>query len=142
MIATADYVRNLAYDRNEIQRRTGQTVVDRGDSGYLGKLTVGYPRVRDPGDWQAFIAYRKLESDAVPDAFTDSDFGLGGTNNKGYIVGLSYGLARNTSLSLKYLSAKSLAPYNPDPLNFLGNPVRQSGNYAVDVLQLDLSARF
>jgi hypothetical protein len=94
--------------------------------GYLGKLTVGIPSITRRGEWQVFGAYKYVQRDAVLDAFTDSDFRLGGTDAKGYILGGSYGIDRNTWLSLKWLSA--------DPID--GPP------YSVDSLQLDLNARF
>jgi Putative porin len=70
--------------------------------------------------------YKYLESDAVIDAFTDPDFGLGGTNLKGYIPGGSLGLADNVWATVRWMSANNIG----------GAP------YAVDVIQLDLNARF
>src|SRR5262245_33527405 len=55
-----------------------------GRNAYTGKVTVGSPTQRNQLDWNVSGAYRYLESDSVVDAFTDSDFGLGGTNLKGY----------------------------------------------------------
>ena len=46
--------------------------------------------------------------DAVVDAFNDPDFYLGGTNYKGYTVGLRYGLGINT-----WLRARRLFALNP-----------------------------
>ena len=60
------------------------------------------------------------------DAFTDSDFHLGGTNAKGYTLHGSIGLGRNTSLQLRWLSATEVS----------GPPL------AVDVIHVDLSAKF
>ena len=60
------------------------------------------------------------------DAFADSDFGLGGTNLKGYFVGGNVGLGDNVWATLRWMSANGIA----------GVP------YAVDVLQVDLNARF
>ncbi|MBO7942033.1 putative porin, partial [Streptomyces sp. S9] len=77
-------------------------------------------------DWNASIGFKRLESDAVPVAFTDSDFHLGGTNARGFIVGGSLGLARNTWLGLRWLSANEVT----------GQP------YSVDVVQLDLNTQF
>jgi hypothetical protein len=77
-------------------------------------------------DWNAFVGYKWLESDAVIDAFTDSDFGLGGTNLKGYFVGGSLALGPNVWLSARWMSANQVA----------GAP------YAVDIVQVDLNARF
>ncbi len=120
-----DYVKNIGFDANEIEQRSGLTVVDRS-TGYLGKLSVGMPDMKGRGDWQVSAAYKYLEGDAVLDAYTDSDFHLGGTNAKGWIMGGQYGLERNTWLSLKWLSADEID----------GPPL------AIDVLQLDLNTRF
>jgi hypothetical protein len=97
-----------------------------GDMGWLARLTVGNPQILHRWDWSVNVGYKYLESDAVIDAFTDPDFGLGGTNLKGYIIGGSLGLADNVWATLRWMSANNVA----------GAP------YAVDVIQLDLNARF
>jgi hypothetical protein len=126
IIVTGDYVKNLAFDRTEIRRLTGSNEVNPGDTGFQAKVAVGAPSVQNRGDWQAYIAYKRIEIDAVLDAFTDSDFRLGGTNAKGYVLGGSYGLQKNTWLSLKWLSADEIE-----------TPV-----FGADVLQLDLNMKF
>jgi len=132
VVLTADYVKNTAFDRSEIQRRTGLNLIDGKDYGYLYKLVVGMPKLEKRNDWQASFAYRYLGSDATLDAFTDSDFGLGGTNLKGYVLGLSYGLDPNASLNLRWLSAQSIDSFSLVP----------SQRYAVDVIQADVNVRF
>jgi hypothetical protein len=97
-----------------------------GANGFQARLTVGHPQINELWDWNVFGAYKYLESDAVLDAFTDSDFHLGGTNAKGYIVGGNLGIAHNVYVTGKWLSASQIS----------GDP------YAVDVVQLDLNARF
>lgn len=92
----------------------------------MGRLTVGYPKLSALWDWNVYVGYKYLESDAVMDAFTDPDFGLGGTNLKGYIVGGRVGLGSNVWASVKYMSANSIA----------GSP------FAVDVVQVDLTGKF
>jgi hypothetical protein len=67
-----------------------------------------------------------LQGDAVVDAFTDSDFHLGGTNAKGYMLSAAYGLGRNVWLRARWLSAREV---DGPPLD-------------IDVLQLDLQAGF
>ena len=57
------------------------------DSGYHLKLAFGSPEVREEGQWQVATSYRHVGSDAVLDAFTDGDLGLGGTNLKGFTMG-------------------------------------------------------
>lgn len=129
---TGDFVKNLGYDANEIAARTGLPLssLQAKTKGYLLRAQVGMPAVAQPGDWQAFVTYKLVERDAVLDAFTDSDFRLGGTDAKGFILGGSYGIDKNTWLTLRWFSAQSAS----------GLPVTLP--YSVDTLQLDLNARF
>ena len=57
------------------------------------------------GDWNVALTYRWLGSDAVLDAYTNSDFGLGGTNNKGYILGGSYAFDKNSWVSVRWMAS-------------------------------------
>lgn len=124
---TVDYVENIGYDREAIRIRTGGLVdQDARTRGYQARLSLGAREMRNWGDWQVFGAYKYLQRDAVVDAFTDSDFALGGTDVKGYIVGGLVGLAKNTWVRGRWLSS-----------NAIDGPPR-----AVDVLQIDLNARF
>ena len=125
VIGSFDWARNVGYDRGDILARTGQDIEAEID-GYQAKLTVGYPKVNEFRKWQAFVGYRYLERDAVLDAFTDSDFHLGGTNAKGFFVGGSYGLYKNTWLSARWMSSDEIS----------GLPL------SIDVFQLDLNAKF
>lgn len=125
VVLTADYVKNLAFDSAAILARAPVSG-PYGDKGRLFKLAVGMPVVKTRGDWQAIASYRYLGSDAVLDAYTDADFHLGGTNTKGWTLGGSYGIAKDAWVSLRYLSADEIS----------GPPL------AIDVLQLDLNARF
>lgn len=132
---SAEVVRNEAYDREEIARRTGGLYLD--DARVFGvgaRLTLGAQEVRERDQWQVTLAYRWLGSDAVPDAFVDSDIGLGGTNVRGVAVGVNYGLARDTTLGLRWVSGRTIS----------SPTVRQgSGDrFGVDSLQVDLNARF
>ncbi|MHB1216271.1 MAG: putative porin [Thiobacillus sp.] len=126
VILTGDMVKNMGYDNAEVQSRMGAGYQAR-TLGWNAKLTVGIPKVDKKGDWQAFLGYRNLQRDATLDAFTDSDFNLGGTNNKGFYLGGLYGVDRNSWLGVKWLSADTL----DGPLSF-----------GVDVLQADFNAKF
>jgi hypothetical protein len=132
VVLTADYVKNTAFDRAEIQRRTGVNLTDGKDYGYLYKIAVGMPKLEKRHDWQASFAYRYLGSDATVDAFTDSDFGLGGTNLKGYQLGLNYGVDQNAWLSLRWMSAESIESFSLNP----------DHRFGVDLLQADVNVRF
>lgn len=137
-ILSADYVKNIGYDANEIRDRLqgqamrvdGTLFVDdpanEQTEGYMVKLTVGWPSTLVRRNWQAFLGYKYLERDAVLDAFTDSDFHLGGTNAKGWMLGGAYGLTDNTYLQARYMSADEVS----------GPPL------GIDVFQLDLNAKF
>lgn len=132
MLLEADVVKNTRYNATRV-RSLGpvnnlgdQGVFDGGDMGYYLNFTVGQPKPVQPGDWNVSVGYKYLESDAVPDGFTDSDFHLGGTNARGLIVGGNYALARNTWVGLRWLSANEIS----------GAP------FAVDLLQLDLGTEF
>jgi hypothetical protein len=121
----ADYVRNLGFDEDEVAARTGFVVAGRTE-GYQLEVALGHPRVDRLHAWRAGIRYRYLQRDAVLDAFTDSDFHLGGTDAQGYQLRADYGLGKNVFVSMRYLSANEID----------GPPL------GIDVLQLDLNAIF
>jgi hypothetical protein len=121
----ANYVRNVGYDEDAVAQRTGFAIPARVN-GYQFELAYGHPRVDTAGAWRASLRYRYLERDAVLDAFTDSDFHLGGTDAQGYQLRGDYGLARNVHLTLRYLSANEID----------GPPL------GIDVFMLDLNAGF
>jgi hypothetical protein len=125
VIVSGEYVKNVGWTTSDVLARTGQSVVAR-TAGYEAGVAVGYPRVSALGQWRAGVSYRSLQRDAVLDAFTDSDFHLGGTDVRGYIVSLDVGLARAAYARLRYLSANEID----------GPPLR------IDVAQLDLVGQF
>jgi len=131
---TADALTNLAFNRQALSNRSGVTLTDGKDSGYLAKIALGHHAVKRKGDWNASLAYRYLGSDATLDAFTNSDFGLGGTNNQGFIVGGNYAIFDNTVLSARWMSSNQIDSYAPG----LNPPTKLS----VDTLQFDLAVRF
>jgi hypothetical protein len=130
----ADYVRNIGFDRAEIRARTGLDLAPEV-TGYQARLTVGRDAIRALHDWQVFVGYRYVERDATLDAFTDSDFYLGGTNTRGYFLGGFYGLDRNAYLRVRYLSGNEITPLR-DPLTSVAYPL------AIDVFQADVNVRF
>ncbi len=130
VIFKGDVVKNLGYDRDEVARRTGGTTYLYSNAertlGWMFEMVAGWPQVAKFRDWQVSASYRYLQRDAVLDAFTDSDFHLGGTDAKGWVIGGKYGLARNTWLQLRYLSSDAID----------GPPL------GIDTLQVDLNAKF
>lgn len=122
---TGDYVQNLGFNYGDVKKRYGATALDE-TIGYQLGLTVGRSDVKEFGDWKAHLIYKYLEADAVLDAFTDSDFHLGGTNAKGWILGGDYGLSKNVWVGARWLTANEI-----------------SGEaFGIDVIQLNLNARF
>ncbi|PIQ83025.1 MAG: hypothetical protein COV76_00320 [Candidatus Omnitrophica bacterium CG11_big_fil_rev_8_21_14_0_20_64_10] len=78
------------------------------DGAYQFGVSVG--KVKKFGDWEASYAYKRLESDAVFGAVTDSDFGGGGTGHKGHKFGAKLGLAKNWYAQVTYFRVEDLEP--------------------------------
>jgi hypothetical protein len=131
VLFTADYAKNLAYNRQKILQQFTNGIVNYTDSrertsAYQARIDVGRPKVTRFSDWNLNLAYRYVERDAVLDAFTDSMFHQGGTNAKGWVLGVQYGLAKNTWLDLRWFSADAI----------------DGPKYSVDMLNLDMNTRF
>ena len=151
-----EYVKNLAFDQADIESKavnnrgavpvaptttTTTTAADGttttttptpvgayegGDTAWGVTLQLGKTAFEERGDWNLIFGYRYIESDAVIDAFTDSDFGNGGTNIKGYIVGGNVALSKRTRVGVKWMGATQIA----------GPPLK------ADVFLLDINAKF
>lgn len=145
VVIDGEYVNNTAFNRDRInalmlESPNGGTLANNnaptpdgsrgpfngGNQGWMTRVTVGHKQVKTLWDWNVHVGYKYLESDAMIDAFVDSDFGLGGTNLKGYFIGGNLGLADNVWATLRYMSANNIA----------------GGPYSVDVVQFDLNAKF
>lgn len=136
VILSLDYVKNIGYDKRAVARRVGLDI-DEKTTGYQARVAVGWPTITKARDWQLSFTYRYLERDAVLAAFTDSDFHLGGTDAQGYVLRFDYGLADNTWLTLRWLSANEIdGDSYPETLG------AGTGKLGVDTLQLDLNAKF
>ncbi|MDF8334380.1 putative porin [Novosphingobium cyanobacteriorum] len=106
--------------------KTNPTSFVGGNTAWMANAGLGYDRVDKRGSWRVWAEYRYVQSDALLDAFTDSDFHLGGTNAKGYVLGGEYGVRDGLSIGARWLSSNEI-----------------SGEaFAIDVLQVDLQARF
>ncbi|MDD4889950.1 MAG: putative porin [Phycisphaerae bacterium] len=151
---TGHYARNLGFNRNDVLARgfnprsglsqivnnnescavalvsdvcpPGQSIFKSGNTAWLVRATFGTPAIDKRGDWQITGSYRRLEPDALLDAFTDQDFHLGGTNAKGWTIGGTYGLMRNTSFGVRWLSAQEIS----------------GPQFRVDVMQADFNVKF
>lgn len=134
---SGEYVKNLAFDRNGIDRiavnnrgssgRNGN--IGRfagGDTAWIAGVKVGHPALDKSLNWQVGMNYRHVESDAVVDGFTDSDFGLGGTNLKGYSIFGAVALSPRMILGIRWMSATEIA----------GPPLR------TDIIQFEIGGKF
>jgi hypothetical protein len=94
----ADYVLNTDADAN--------------DSGYLFGARFG--EAKHKGSWDAALFYERLEADATVGLLTDSDFGNGGTDAKGFSFQSNYALQDNWYFTLTYfLNQIDIASQDP-----------------------------
>lgn len=126
VVFLGDYVRNLGFNLADVIQRTGNPDQTKETQGYQLGISVGHPAIEEFGQWKAYFNYKHVEADAVVDAFTDSDFHLGGTNAKGWILGTDFALWKNSWLTLRWLTAREIS----------GPPL------GIDVLQVDFNAKF
>jgi hypothetical protein len=127
LVATIDAVRNFGFRTAAVDATPGNSSVAARTKGYQAEVAFGYPTVGAAGAWRATVGYRYVQSDAVIDAYTDSDFHyFGGTNAQGYYLVGEYGVANNVWLRLRYLSA-----------NEIDGPI-----FGVDTVQFDMNTRF
>lgn len=139
ILVSGEYANNTAFSASDFQSRATDAAyagVNPGGSneGYQLKLAVGATEVVLPDQWQIQAMYRRIGSDALLDAFTDSDLGLGGTNLRGYSLGATYGIYRNTNVSMRYMAAENI--------DSTLNSNFPDANYKANSLQVDLNVRF
>ncbi len=128
-----EWVKNLAFHRDAMGRTAINNLGPRGvgdfvggDTGWQVDLRVGSAALAKRGDWNVFLSYRRAESDAVIDGFVDSDFGNGGTNLQGPILGGSLALSSRVWLVVRWLSATNVA----------------GPTYKNDILHIDFNGKF
>lgn len=99
---------------------------DEFDTGWVAGLAVGNAKVKN--GWELSYAYQDLEADAVLALLTDSDFGGGGTDNKGSVIRGIYGLSDKTNVAATYF------------INTVDENVGDKADY--NRLQLDLNFKY
>lgn len=133
---TGDYVKNIGFDRAEIFRRTGN-VYEKENEAYHLRFDLGHDSfnafnidgpVKDvkAHDWMFSLGYKRVEANSVLDSFTDSNFGLGSTNVKGWQMIANYGLGKNAWLGGRIMSTDTIT----------GLP------FSTDVFLIDFNGRF
>jgi hypothetical protein len=137
VLVYGEYVNNLAFNwtaiNNVAVNNRGPTHsngapggFDGGQNAWIIGLIVGSPVLQKAWDWNLFLNYRCVGSDALVDGFCDSDFGGGGTNLRGYTFGASLALSPFVWLRLRWMSANSVA----------------GPRYKNDILQVDVNGKF
>ena len=132
-----EYAMNVGYEESEIAPVAvnnrgpvptggGPGQFEGGNTAWNFEVQFGKPVFEKRGDWHASLGYRFVESDALLDAFTDSDFGLGGTNIEGFTIGASMALHPRINMELRWMGANEIA----------GPPLKS------DIIMLDLNAKF
>lgn len=133
---TGEVIKNIAFDEADIAGVAvnnrgpgpigGTGAFEGGDMAWFLNFIAGDAALDECGNWNAFLGYRYVESDSVVDGFTDSDFGGGGTNMKGFTIGGNYALSPSVRLGARWMSASEIA-----------GPKLES-----DILQFDINAKF
>lgn len=88
---------DIAYNMADIDKS-----YDEDTNPLAWALGMSYGRCVTPHSWSLRYEYRYVGRDAVVGAFTDSDFGGGGTNSKGHILGADFMVLKNTRLAVTY----------------------------------------
>ncbi|NBV76162.1 MAG: hypothetical protein EBR59_09445, partial [Methylococcaceae bacterium] len=129
---SADYAKNMGFNGAKIASDfpgywQGLSSGNRSDktNAFQVRADIGKAEIRQFKDWSILAAYRYLERDAILDAFTDTIFHQGGTDAKGYVLGFSYGLMKNTWVNMRWFSTDII---NGPPLS-------------IDTATLDLNVR-
>ncbi len=128
-----EFIKNLAFDKSALSasainnRGPGAPgAFEGGDTAWIMNFQVGDAALDKFGDWNTYLGYRYVESDAVIDGFTDSDFGGGGTNLEGFTLGAVMAVSPSVKVGVRWMSANQIA-----------GPQLKS-----DVLEVDLNAKF
>ena len=113
-------------------------------NGYQMEVAVGTNTTGKRSNWRASLAYKYLERDAVYDAFTDSDFHLGGTGAKGYILRGNWWFRDRNWLTLTYISSDEITHTGAAILQSDGSWVipTDTPRFGVDTFMFDVNAQF
>ncbi len=89
---------------------------------------VNYGKVSGAGSWKMGLSYIDNEADSIIALFNDSDFAGGNTDAKGLLFKYGYGIKKNLSFGLAYISSE------------FGQSLLEQTDYSR--LQLDLMMKF
>jgi len=124
-----EVTKNIAFNKSQVADRAVNnygSAYDGGDTAWNINFQVGKPALESFGDWQAGFGYRYVESDAVVDAFTDSDFAGGSTNVQGFTLRGTMALSPAVRCGIRWMSSNEI----------IGAPLSS------DILEFDINAKF
>jgi hypothetical protein len=98
-----DFAYNFATTASRLNAATSATE-DR--MAWLAGFQLGQNHHK--GDFSVFANWREVGAGAVNQGFSDSDFGLGFLNQRGYQLGTSYSLTSATKLSVTYSATNNI----------------------------------
>ncbi len=123
----ADYIQNL--DAKPVP--SGPSQGKKLDTAYALGVYLG--KSGGFNDWVVKLSYQDKDADAVLGLLTDSDFGGGGTDSKGWVGAVQYGLAKQSYIQLTYFDTERKDSNGVES----GNP-DTSNPFDVNTLQLDI----
>jgi hypothetical protein len=135
LVAAVDLeaLKNFAYDADKMAAMG--LLPSSGDTAWHARLSLGHAKVDERNAWSVNAGYRRLEGDSTLDLFTDSDFGLGGTDQKGFVVQGLYGLGKNLWIAGSWYSARTIN-LSDARTGLVAPPVD------LDTFQIDLNVKF
>ncbi len=106
-------------------------ILDENGLHYSLKYTAGSPKFFK--DWAISFEYRYLEAASLTPNLSDSDFGKNSLNQKGFIVSGAYMLSNSVKFGATLMKSEAIEQ------NWTSDA---ADKYEVDLLQIDLSAKF
>lgn len=135
LVAAIDFeaLKNFAFDRQDLDDR--DVPASSGDTAWHLRAGIGHPEFDTKNAWKFSAGYRYLQGDSTLDLFTDSDFGLGGTDQEGFVIQGAWGIAKNFWLSGSWYSARTIDLVDPQT-GTLAPPID------TDTVMFDLNVKF
>lgn len=102
-----DGIVNYASLFGEYATNLDDDFVSETDAWVIG-MKFGDKKVKKPGQWQFKYMFKRMEMDAFPDIFADSDHFDGDTNTRGHEWIFNYAVAKNVVLGLDYYRTNTI----------------------------------
>ncbi len=127
--------------QGEYINNLGQTFA--GNDAYLNegyKVGAILGEAKKRGQWQIGYWYESLEANATFSGFSDSDFGNGGTNNKGHIIKAQYMVTDWVTLGVAYWNVTAVTDVLQNGLT--AGTLANQNQYNTERFQFDVVMKF